>query len=320
MRGSGRWCSLDEISELSVRKMQLNSGGRMPALGFGTLVADRAMTVSATANALQAGFRHFDCAERYRNERQVGEALHAGIVAGWVRREDLFVTTKLWNTNHRPTRVEPAFEASLSKLGLDYLDLYLSHTPFAFEPGDEQDPRDECGNIIYDHSVTLLDTWTAMEELVNRGKCKAIGLGDISLENLQLIHDAARIKPAVIQIEAHPYLPETELLEYCRLKGIVVLVFAPLGHGMRPGPLEDPVILRVAAQVAKTPAQVLLAWAVQRGTALLTTPGTAAHAHENFDISALPQDAMDAINRIEIRQRLNAVAKTGVPGFIPRGS
>jgi aldehyde reductase len=159
-----------------------------------------------------------------------------------------------------------------------------------------------------------------MEELVNRGKCKAIGLGDISLEKLQLIYDAARIKPAAIQIEAHPYLPETELLEYCRLKGIVVLVFAPLGHGMRPGPLEDPVILRVAAQVAKTPAQVLLAWAVQRGTALLTTPGTVAHAHENFDISALPQDAMDAINRIETRQRLNSVAKTGIPGFIPPGS
>jgi len=98
----------------------------MPALGFGTLVADRAVTVSATPNALQAGFRHFDCAERYRNERQVGEALHAGIAAGWVGREDLFVTTKLWNTNHRPDRVEPAFEASLSRLGLDYLDLYLS--------------------------------------------------------------------------------------------------------------------------------------------------------------------------------------------------
>jgi alcohol dehydrogenase (NADP+) len=316
----GRWWFLDEISELSVRKMQLNSGGRMPALGFGTLVGDRAVTVSATANALQAGFRHFDCAERYRNERQVGEALHAGIAAGWVRREDLFVTTKLWNTNHRPDRVEPAFEASLSRLGLDYLDLYLSHTPFAFESGDEQDPRDERGNIIYDHGVTLLDTWTTMEELVDRGRCKAIGLGDISLEKLQPIYDAARIKPAAIQIEAHPYLPETELLEYCRQNGIVVLVFAPLGHGMRPGPLEDPVILNVAAQVAKTPAQVLLAWALQRGTALLTTPGTAAHAQENFDIGALPQDAMDAINRIETRQRLNFVAKTGIPGFIPRGS
>jgi diketogulonate reductase-like aldo/keto reductase len=124
------------------------------------------------------------------------------------------------------------------------------------------------------------------------------------LGKLQPIYGAARIKPAAIQIEAHPYLPETELLEYCRLKGIVVLVFASLGHGMRPGPLEDPVILSVAAQVAKTPARVLLAWAVQRGTALLTTPGTAAHAHENFNISVLPQGAMNAINRIETRQTL----------------
>src|ERR1700704_5542100 len=151
MRGSGRGWSLDEISELSVRKMQLNRGGRMPALGFGTLVGDRAVTVSATANALQAGFRHFDCAERYRNERQVGEALHAGIAAGWLGRDDLFVTTKLWNTNHRPDRAAPAFQANRSQSALDYLDLYLSHTPFAFEPGDEQDARDEHGNIIYDH-------------------------------------------------------------------------------------------------------------------------------------------------------------------------
>jgi alcohol dehydrogenase (NADP+) len=278
------------------------------------------VTLSATTNALQAGFRHFDCAERYRNEGQVGEALHAGLAAGWVRREDLFVTTKLWNTNHRADRVGPAFEASLARLRLDYLDLYLSHTPFAFAPGDEQDPRDECGNIIYDHGVTLFDTWKAMEELVDHGRCRAIGLGDIGLESLRSIYDVARIKPAVIQVEAHPYLPETELLEYCHRKGIVVLAFAPLGHGVRPGPLEDPVILSVAAQVSKTPAQVLLAWAVQRGTALLTTPGTAAHAQENFDICALPQDAMDAINRIETRQRLNSVAKTGIPGFIPRGS
>jgi aldehyde reductase len=108
-------------------------------------------------------------------------------------------------------------------------------------------------------------------------------------------------------------------LDFCKEKGIVLLAFAPLGHGMNPGPLEDPVISAIAARVGKTPAQVLLAWAVQRGTALLTTPRTAARARENFDISPLPQDALDEINRIQIRQRLNAVVKTGVPGFIPQG-
>ncbi len=291
----------------------------MPALGFGTLIPDAAVTITATKNALDAGFRHFDCAERYRNEREVGEALQAGLTAGGITRDDIFVTTKLWNSNHRPERVEPAFEASLDRLQLTYLDLYLIHTPFAFQPGDDQDPRDQNGDVIYDHGVTLLDTWRAMEGLVDHGKCRAIGLSDIGLDELRTIYQSARIKPSVVQVEAHPYLPETELLEFCKQNGIVFLAFAPLGHGVRPGPLEDPVILAIAARVAKTPAQVLLAWAVQRGTALLTTPKTASRAQENFNISALPENAFEEISRIQTRQRLNEVVKTGVPGFVPQG-
>jgi aldehyde reductase len=290
----------------------------MPALGCGTLIPDAAETIAATRDALAAGFRHFDCAERYRNEREVGQALQAGLDAG-IAREDIFITTKLWNTNHRPERVETAFEASLDRLGLRYLDLYLIHTPYAFQPGNEQDPRDQNGNVIYDNGVTLLDTWRAMESLVDHGRCRAIGLSDISLDELLPIYESARIKPAVVQVEAHPYLPEAELLKFCKEKGIVLLAFAPLGHGMHPGLLEDPVILTIAARVGKTPAQVLLAWAVQRGTAVLTTPKTAARARENFDISALPEDAFNEINRIQTRQRLNKVVKTGVPGFIAQG-
>ncbi|MGA7315522.1 MAG: aldo/keto reductase [Silvibacterium sp.] len=301
--------------------MPLNhGGGHIPALGFGTLIPDPAVTITATRGALEAGFRHFDCAERYRNEREVGEALQAGLAAGGIALEDIFVTTKLWNSNHRPERVEPAFEASLDRLRLNYLDLYLIHTPFAFQPGDEQDPRDQNGNVVYDHGVTLLDTWRAMESLVDRGRCRAIGLSDVSLNELLPLYEAAKIKPAVVQVESHPYLPETELLEFCKKKGIVLLAFAPLGHGTRPGPLQDPVITAIAARVGKTPAQVLLAWAVQRGTALLTTPRSAARARENFDISALPADALDEINRIQTRQRFNEVVKTGSPGFIARGS
>ncbi len=308
-----------ESSDFRTTRIPLNHGaGQMPALGFGTLIADAAKTISATTDALEAGFRHFDCAERYKNEREVGEALQAGLAAGGIGREDIFVTTKLWNTNHRPERVEPAFEASLDRLGLNYLDLYLIHTPFAFQPGEEHDPRDENGNVLYDRDVTLLDTWRAMESLVDHGRCRAIGLSDISLNELLPIYESARIKPAVVQVEAHPYLPETEILEFCREKGIVLLAFAPLGHGVRPGPLEDPVVLAIAAQVGKTPAQVLLAWAVQRGTALLTTSKTVGRARENFNISALPEDAFDEINRIQTRQRLNDVVNTGNPGFIPR--
>jgi alcohol dehydrogenase (NADP+) len=293
---------------------------QMPLLGFGTLIPDAATTISATKDALEAGFRHFDCAERYRNESAVGEALQAGLAAGGIKRADIFITTKLWNTNHRPERVKPAFEASLNRLGLDYLDLYLIHTPYAFQPGEDQDPRDADGKVIYDREVTLLDTWQAMERLVDDGTCKAIGLSDISLEQLIPLYESARIKPAVVQVEAHPYLPETALLEYCKEKGIVFLAFAPLGHGIKPGPIEDAVVVAIAARLGKTPAQVLLAWAIQRGTALLTTPRTKARAKENFDIAPLPQDAFDAINRIEVRQRFNEVVKTGVPGFIAKGN
>jgi alcohol dehydrogenase (NADP+) len=309
-----------ESSDFQMKRIPLNNGaGHIPALGFGTLIPDAAVTISATRDALEAGFRHFDCAERYRNEREVGESLQAALAAGGIAREEIFVTTKLWNSNHRPERVEPAFEASLNRLGLDYLDLYLIHTPFAFQPGDDQDPRDQNGNVIYDRGVTLLDTWRAMEGLVDRGRCRAIGLSDIGLNEVLPIYESARIKPAVVQVEAHPYLPETELLEFCNDKGVVFLAFAPLGHGLRPGLLEDPVVAAIAARVGKTPAQVLLAWAVQRGTALLTTPKSPARAQENFNISALPEDAFEEINRIQTRQRLNEVVKTGSPGFIAQG-
>ncbi len=309
-----------ESSDFQMMRIPLNNGaGHIPALGFGTLIPDAAVTIRATRDALEAGFRHFDCAERYRNEREVGEALQAGLAAGGIAREEIFVTTKLWNSNHRPERVEPAFEASLNRLGLDYLDLYLIHTPFAFQPGDDQDPRDQNGNIIYDRGVTLLETWRSMESLVDRGRCRAIGLSDIGLNEVLPIYESARIKPAVVQVEAHPYLPETELLEFCKDKGVVFLAFAPLGHGLRPGLLEDPVISAIAARIGKTPAQVLLAWAVQRGTALLTTPKTPARARENFNISTLPEDAFEQINRIQTRQRLNEVVKTGSPGFIAQG-
>ncbi len=189
-------------------KISLNYGsGAMPALGFGTLIPDPVATKSATKAALEAGFRQLDTAERYRTEKEVGEAMQEVFRAGKIKREDVFLATKLWNTNHRPERVKPAFEASRKKLQVDYVDLYLIHTPFAFQPGDEQDPRDASGNVIYDRGVTLLDTWRALESLMDEGRCKAIGLSDVSLEHVQGIVEAARIKPAVVHVESHPYLP-----------------------------------------------------------------------------------------------------------------
>src|SRR6202167_2048727 len=186
-------------SDLRLTRIALNNGsGYIPALGCGTLIPDAAATRAATRDALAAGFRHFDCAERYRNEREVGEALQEGLAAEGIARQEIFVTTKFWNTNHRPERVEPAFQASLERLRLDYLDLYLIHTPFAFQPGDEQDPRGANGNAIYGKGVPLLDTWRELERLVDEARCKAIGLSEVSLEQPRDIFDAARIKPAVV--------------------------------------------------------------------------------------------------------------------------
>jgi diketogulonate reductase-like aldo/keto reductase len=311
-----------EPDNLRYTKIPLNIGsGAIPALGFGTLIPDPVATKTATKAALEAGFRQLDASERYRNEKEVGDALQEVFKAGKIKRDDVFVATKLWNNNHRPERVKPAFEASLRKLQLDYVDLYLIHTPFAFRPGDEQDPRDASGNVIYDKGVTLLDTWRAMEGLVDVGRCKAIGLSDISTDKVNEIFEAARIKPAVVHVESHPYLPEWDLLAYCRKHGIVLQAFAALGHGSEPKLLEDPQITAIAQRVKKTPAQVLLAWGIQRGTALLTTSTTPSRIKENFEVSTLPEDAIREISEgIKSRVRFNTVVETGIPGFIPRGT
>jgi len=309
-----------ENDNIRYTKLTLSNGsGAIPALGFGTLIPDPVATKNATKAALEAGFRQLDASERYRNEKEVGEAMQEVFNAGKIKREEVFIATKVWNNNHRRERVKPAFEASLKRLQLDYVDLYLIHTPFAFQPGDDQDPRDANGNVIYDKGVTLLDTWMAIEGLVDEGKCKAIGLSDVGLSQTQEIFAAARIKPAVVHVESHPYLPQWELLDYCRKNGIVLQAFAALGHSSEPNVLQDPVITAIAKRVNMTPAQVLLAWAIQRGTALLTTSKTPSRIKENFEVSTLPEEAVREISEgITLRVRFNPVVETGVPGFIPR--
>ena len=302
-------------------KIPISHGsGAVPALGFGTLITDPSSTKQAIGKALEVGFRHLDCAERYRNEDAVGGALEAAFKSGKVRREAVYVTAKLWNNNHRPERVKPAFEASCRQLRLDYIDCYIMHTPFAFRPGTEQDPKDEHGEIIYDTGVTPLETWRALEQLMDDGRCRSIGLSNVSLEQLKEIVESARIKPGALQVESHPYLPQWELLDYCREHRIVFMAYAALGHGMTPRVIDDPVIVSIARRVRKTPAQAVLAWAAQRGTAVLTTSTNPRLIEENFDISTLPEDAMTEIReQVTARARFNVVVKTGVPGMIPRG-
>ncbi len=312
------------MTDLSQRRFALNDGsGAMPALGFGTSLSDNTKTRDAVRAAVQAGFRHLDAAERYRNEAEVGAALKELFADGTVRREELFVTTKLWNNNHRPERVRPALQASLDRLGLDAVDLYLVHTPFAFRPGDDQDPRDAHGAVVYDDGVTLGETWAAMESLVDEGLTRAIGLSDIDAAGTRNVIENARIKPAVVEVESHPYHPQWELHELCATHGIILLAFASLGHALEPRLLDDPLITSIAASAGKTPAQVLLAWGIQRGSAVLTASVTPARIRENFDVTALPESAIREINeRLETRYRFNSVVDAGEPGFaeVPQGS
>jgi diketogulonate reductase-like aldo/keto reductase len=312
------------MTDLSQRRFALNDGsGAIPALGFGTSLSDRTQTRNAVKAAVQVGFRHLDAAERYRNEAEVGAALKELFADGTVRREELFVTTKLWNNNHRPERVGPALQASLDRLGLEAVDLYLVHTPFAFRPGDDQDPRDAHGAVVYDDGVTLEETWQAMESLVDEGLSRSIGLSDIDAAGTRKIVENARIKPAVVEVESHPYHPQWELHELCATHGIILLAFAALGHALEPRLLDDSRITSIAAGAGKTPAQVLLAWGIQRGSAVLTASVTPARIRENFDVTALPQGAIDEINeRLETRYRFNSVVDAGEPGFaeVPQGS
>ena len=302
---------------LSQHQFVLNNGsGEIPALGFGTSLSDNTKTQNAVKAAVEVGFRHLDAAERYRNEAQVGAALKELFTAKTVRREDLFVTTKLWNNNHRPDRVKPALQASLDRLGLDAVDLYLVHTPFAFRPGDDQDPRHPHGEVIYDDGVTLQETWSAMEALVDEGLSRAIGLSDIDAEGAREIVETARIKPAVVEVESHPYHPQWELHELCATHGIILLAFASLGHALEPRLLDDAVVVSIAERLGKTPAQVLLAWGIQRGTAVLTASVTPARIKENFDVTSLPESAIEEINeRVQTRLRFNSVVDGGEPGF-----
>ena len=295
--------------------------GAMPALGFGTLIPDRQATVQATRRlpwkrVSGISIAPSATATMTRSARRCRRCSKRGRFGGRKSSSRRSSGTTIIDRNASC----PAFEASLPAAAARATSIATSSTrPFAFQPGDEQDPRDEQGKVIYDTCVTLADTWHALERLVDDGRCRSIGLSDVGLEQLREIVAIARIKPAVVQVEAHPYLPEWELLEFCRQQGIVVLAFAALGHAMEPRVTDDPVITAIARRVGRSPAQVALAWAVQRGTALLTTSKTPHHIQENFDISTLPDDAMAEMkDGITTRLRFNTVVSTGVPGFIPR--
>ncbi|CAO3564760.1 unnamed protein product [Mortierella alpina] len=258
------------------RIAKLNTGATIPLLGLGTWQSGPSVVKTAVKTAIAAGYRHIDTAWIYGNEKEVGEAIRESNVP----REELFVTTKLWNNSHRPQDVAPALETSLKNLGLDYIDLYLIHWPVAFKSGSEAVARDADGKILREN-VEITETYKALEALVASGKTKAIGVSNFSIKNLEKILKVATIPPAVNQVELHPENPQWELLEFCKDKGIHVTAYSPLGSTDSPL-IKREEITKIAEKHNSSNANVLIAWGQQRGTSVIPKSVTESRIVSNF--------------------------------------
>lgn len=296
----------------------------MPRIGFGLWKIPQCDTPASVVEAVRAGYRHFDSAADYGNERETGKGLARAMADGLVKREDLWVTSKLWNTFHAPEHVEEACRKTLSDLRLDYLDLYLIHFPIALEyvpietryPPEWLHDPDAAEPVMKPAPVPLYQTWMAMEALVQKGLVNRIGICNY---NSVLIHDLmsyALIKPAMLQIEAHPYLTQEKLIRCARGYGIDVTAFSPLGAqsyfelGMADAgeSLLGAAPVMVAAQShGKTPAQVLLRWGMQRGTAAIPKTSKPERMRENLDIDGFELSAVEmaAISALNQNRRFN---------------
>lgn len=269
----------------------LSTGQVLPMVGLGTWKSAPGEVKQAVLAALDCGYRHIDCAAAYSNEQVVGEALSLRIGPGKsLRRDEVFITSKLWNTKHEPEDVEEACRTSLAHLGLSYLDLYLMHWPIAFQRGTELMPRGEDGSISYS-DTHYRDTYAAMENLVDKGLVKAIGLSNFNAKQTDDIISMAKHKPAVIQVECHPYLSQADLVSHCRSLEVCVMAYSPLGSGDRPWAspdepslLQDPRLGAIAQRYHKTPAQVILRWHVQRGIVCIPKSVTPSRIQQNLQV------------------------------------
>lgn len=269
--------------------LKLNSGYEMPTIGLGTWKSKPGEVSAAVKHALKVGYKSIDAALVYGNENEVGEGIRDAIKDGDVKREEIFVTSKLWGNSHHPDDVETAVKKSLSDLGLAYLDLYLIHWPHAFKRGSVLFPKKEDGTVEYLTDVTPTETWLAMEKLVEKGLVRSIGLSNFNSEQIKDILDKGKIPPATNQVECHPYFNQQKLLDFCMEKGIYLTAYSPLGSPDRPWAspdepnlLEDPKLAEIAKRVGKSAAQVLLRYQLQRKVIVIPKSVTPSRIEENF--------------------------------------
>lgn len=309
---------------MNIPALTLRSGDVLPAVGLGLWKIDTERVASIVYEAVRAGYRHFDCASDYGNEREIGAGLRRAIDDGLCRRQDLWITSKLWNTYHRREHVEPALRRSLSDLGLEYLDAYLIHFPIAlryvpfeerYPPGWFFDPDAESPKMEFDR-VSVAETWQGIEDLKEAGLVRNIGVCNFGTALLRDLLSYADDPPAMLQVESHPYLVQDKLLRFCQENSIVYTAFSPLGAlsyfslGMADKDeslLEVPVIKQIAAAHEKTPAQVLLRWGVQRGTAVIPKTSNPERLRENLDLFdfELTDDQMQQIGSLDRGRRFN---------------
>jgi len=277
-----------------MKHITLSDDSKIPALGLGTWKSKKNEVCNAVKEALVQGYQHVDCAPAYDNENEVGDAIFSSIQNGVVKRDDLWVTSKLWNNAHAPENVEPALKKSLTDLRLDYLDLYLIHWPVAVRD-DIFFPRN--GNdYIPLSALPTQETWQAMEECVDKGLVKNIGVCNFSIKKLSELLDKEDIRPAVNQIELHPYLQQQEMIKYCKENNIILTAYSPLGsadrpRGMKkadePSLLTNAVIEKIADKYAISPGQVLLHWGLQRGTVVIPKSVNPGRLHENLACASI---------------------------------
>ena len=285
----------------------------MPAIGLGTWKSEKGKVGEAVKTAVRAGYRHIDCAPIYGNEAEIGEALAELFAEGEIKREDLWITSKLWNTDHKKTDVVPAIKRTLSDLQLDYLDLWLIHWPVALKP-DVTFP-DSGDDFLSLGEVPLTETWAGMEEAAKAGLTRNIGVSNFSIENLGTILEKGEMHPAVNQVELHPFLAQEELVKFCLEKNVRPTAYSPLGSGDRPrrmkkddepNLLEHPVIQAVAEKHDATTGQVLIRWAVERDTVVIPKSTNAGRIKENLAAHELRLDKedMEQISALDAHYRI----------------